>query len=115
MNREGLMKLNWILLGLVMLVSGLLKVFVMGVGAVEGMLGGITLFAWAPAFWAWVLIIGEIGSGAAILARWNLQKVVWIPAIILVVATFTVQWTSWTNMLIHLALASNYLLLGTKK
>jgi len=115
MNKEALMKINWILLGLVMLVSGLLKVFVMGVSAVEGMLVGIVLFAWAPALWAWILIIGEIGSGAAILVGWNLKKIVWIPAIILVIATFTAQWGDWVNMLIHLALASNYLLLGTKK
>jgi uncharacterized membrane protein YphA (DoxX/SURF4 family) len=115
MNKEELMKINWILLGLVMLVGGLLKIFSTGIEGVTGMLSGIALFAWAPSLWAWVLIIGEVGSGAAILGKWNLKKVVWIPAIILVVATFTAHWGNWTNMLVHLTLASNYLLLGMKK
>jgi uncharacterized membrane protein YphA (DoxX/SURF4 family) len=113
MNREELMRINWILLGLTMLVAGLLKAFVTGADVIEGMLAGFGIPA--AGVMAWVLIIGEAGSGAAILARWNLKKVVWIPFIILVVAAFTAHWANWTNMLVHLTLATNYLLLGMKK
>ena len=111
-NKEGVMKLNWVLLGLVMLVSGLLKLFSIKPAGVAGMLAGIVLFSWAPAFWAWILIIAEVLSGVFVLARWKLKKVVWLPIIVLVVATFTVHWANLTNMLVHLALASNYWLLG---
>lgn len=107
--------LNWILLGLVMLIPGLLKLFVMGPAAVTGMLAGIGFPA--AAFFAWVLIILEILTGALIFARYKLQYVAWIPAIILVVAALTVHWGDWAGVLVHLALASNYLLLtaGCKK
>ena len=105
--------INWVLLGLVMLVAGLLKLFVMGVGTVEGMLAGFG-FPMAIAF-AWLLIIAEIASGVLVLAKWKLEYVTWVPVVILVVATFTAHWGNWVNMLVHLALASNYLVLGMKK
>ncbi|MBU0466351.1 MAG: DoxX family membrane protein [Nanoarchaeota archaeon] len=110
MNRSAV-TVNWILLGLVMLVPGLLKLFVTGLAAIVGMLSGTPLFAWAPTFWAWVLILAEILSGILILAKWKVEKVIWFPIIILVVATFTAHWANWGNMLVHLALASNYWLL----
>lgn len=111
-TKETAMKVNWILLGLAMLVPGLLKLFVMKPAAIVGMLSGIPLFAWAPTFWAWILILSEIVFGVLILARWKLQYTVIPPMIILLVATFTAHWANWTNMLIHLALVSNYWLLG---
>lgn len=102
--------INWLLLGLVMLIPGLLKLFVMKPAAIIGMLSGLGIPA--ATFFAWVLIIGEIGSGALILAKWNLHKVVWIPMIVLLVATFTVHWANWTNMLVHLTLVANFWVLG---
>ncbi len=105
-------KVNWVLLGLTMLISGLLKLFVMKPTAVVGMLSGLGFPA--PTFFAWVLIIAEIGSGAAILAKWNLKKAVWIPIVVLIVAAFTANWGNWINMLVHLALASSYWVLGEK-
>lgn len=104
---------NRILLGLVMLVPGLLKLFVMKPSAIVGMLSGISLFSWAPTFWAWVLILSEIVFGIAILFKWRLEHTVWPPIIILVIASFTAHWANWGNMLVHLALASNYWLLGS--
>jgi uncharacterized membrane protein YphA (DoxX/SURF4 family) len=115
-NHNWLMAVNVILLGLLMLVPGLLKLFSYKVSGVSSMLSGIFLFAWAPAFWAVILIIGEIGSGLAILTRWKLKYTAWIPVIILTVATLTVaiKWsaigtTNWTNLLFHLIAISNYL------
>lgn len=102
----------WVLLGLLMLVPGLMKLFVSGVGGVTGMLTGLGFPA--AAFFAWVLIIGEIGSGIAILSKWNLKYVVYIPMVILLVATFTVHWGSWSNVLLHLVAVSGYWLLGQK-
>ncbi len=106
-------KLNWLLLGFVMLIPGLLKLFVMGPTAIINMLASFGIPA--PGFFAWVLIIGEISSGIAILARWNLKYVGYIPIIILLVATFTAHLGNWVNMLVHLALASNFWYFGTEE
>lgn len=115
MKERKILLINRILLGLVMLVSGILKLFVIGPDAVTGMLSGMALFAWAPAFWAWILILSEIIFGIAILAKYKLEYTVWPPVIILVVASFTAHWANWGNMLVHLALASNYAIWGMKK
>lgn len=99
---------NWILLGLLMLVPGLIKLFVFEPSGVSGMLSGNVLFSWAPTFWAWILIIGEIGSGIAILTKWRVKHVMWIPVIILVIAAFTSNWNNWPGFILHLLAASNY-------
>jgi len=101
-------KINWILLGLVMLIPGLLKLFVMKPAAIEGMLAGLG-FPAAGVF-AWILILAEIGAGVALLANWQVKHIVWLPIVILVVATFTAHLGNYPNMLVHLTLASNYLL-----
>jgi len=104
-----------ILLGLLMLVAGLLKLFVSGPSGVEGMLSGNFLFSWAPAFWVWILIIGEIGFGLAILANWKLKYTAWIPVIILSIAvlTTTIKWsdigsTGWSSVIFHLIAIVGY-------
>jgi len=115
---EFMKKTNWILLGLLMLVAGLTKLLVMGPDAITGMMSGIALFAWAPAFWAWVLIILEIAAGIAILSKWELKYSTKVAAIILLVATLTVtiKWTgggtSWNSVILHLIAITNYLVLG---
>jgi len=103
---------HWLLLGLTMLVPGLLKLFVMKPGAVSGMLTEMGFPA--PVVLAWILILAEILAGIAILAKWNLDSVKWVPAIILVVAAVTVHWGSWPSVLIHLTVAADFLLLGSK-
>ena len=105
-------KTNWILLGLTMLVPGLIKLFVVKPTNVVGMLSGLGFPA--ASFFAWVLILSEIGFGGLILARWKLTYTVIPPIIILVVATFTAHWANWINMLVHLTLASGYWILGTR-
>ncbi len=117
--------INRILLGLLMLVPGLLKLFVVGPTGVSGMLSGISIFAWAPFFWAWLLILGEIISGAAVLANYKIKIFAIIPAIILVLAALSmvINWsdlgkTAWSSALLHLVAASNFVLLsryGAKK
>ncbi len=109
-TKEIAMKLNWILLGLVMLIPGLLKLFVMKPSAVVGMLTGMGFPA--PSFFAWLLIISEIVFGALILAKWKLQYTVIPPMIILVVAAFTASWGNWASVLLHLVAVTGYWALG---
>ena len=85
----------------------------MGPEMIVGMLSGIPIFAWAPTFWAWILIFSEIGFGLAILSNWKMKLSVWPPAIILVVASFTMHYADWVRMLVNIGLASNYVLLGS--
>ena len=103
-------KVNQILLGLVMLVPGLYKLFVLGSDAVVTMLGGIGFPA--PMLFAWLLILSEIGFGAAVLIGWKLQYTTIVPAIILVIAGFTVYMTQYPSWLLHLVVASNFIALG---
>ena len=110
MKEGNFLVLNRIVLGLLMLVAGLLKLFVMGPSAIVSMMSGIAIFAWAPMFWAWVLILSEILFGLAILAKWKLEWTTIPPAIIMVVAGLTVYWGNWSSLLLHFAAASNYLL-----
>jgi len=107
-------KVNWILLGLVLLIPGLLKLFVMGPAAITEMLSGIVVFAWAPGFWAWVLIIAEIVSGGLILAKIKLHFAATAGAIILTVAALTIWWGQWPAVLVHLTVASNFWMLALK-
>lgn len=122
-SKKNLMNINIALLGLLMLVPGLLKLFQVGVENVaSGMLANNPLFAWAPMFWAVVLVIAEIGSGVAILTKWKLKYVAYVPAIILAVAvlTTTINWTAlgqtgWSSVILHLVAIANYLMLTCKK
>ncbi len=101
---------NRILLGLLMLIPGSLKLFVIKPSGVVGMLSGIGFPA--PTFFAWVLILSEIVFGIAILLKWKLEYSVWPPIVIMLVAGFTVSWGSWPTLLMHLVIASNYFMLG---
>ena len=119
-NSHAAHKAMWILLGLLMLIPGLMKLFVMGPSAVTGMLSGIALTSWAPSFWAWVLILSEIVFGALILAKYKLELTVWPPMIILAVATLfvAINWsnlgaTAWPNVLLHLVAITGYWGLGS--
>ncbi len=106
---------NRILLGLLMLVPGILKLFVFKPSGVTGMLAGMGFPL--PMFFAWILILAEIGFGIAILANWKLEYTTWPPIVILVVATLvTMDWSSpqWSNLLLHLVAASNFWLIGQK-
>lgn len=101
-----------VLLGLVMLIPGLLKLFVAGAGGVSGMLAGMALFAWAPAFWAWILIACEILFGIAVIFGFKLRYTVWPPIIILVIAAFSVHWGNWPSFLLHIAAAWGFYMIG---
>jgi uncharacterized membrane protein YphA (DoxX/SURF4 family) len=108
---------NRLFLGLVMLVPGLSKVFVMGADKITGMLTGIGFPI--PSVFAWILIIAEISTGAAILANWKVKYAYLPPVVILVIAALTVNWftsqtgaPNWSQIIIHFALASNFLVIG---
>lgn len=118
-GKEIAMKAHWILLGLLMLVPGLFKLFAYKPAGVATMLSGIALFAWAPTFWAWVLILSEIVFGVLILAKWKLKYTVIPPMIILAVAILFVamDWsklgaTEWPNVIFHLIAFTGYWMLG---
>lgn len=107
--------INRILLGLVMLVPGLIKLFQFTPSGVSGMLAGLGFPA--PTVFAWILIIAEIVTGLAIIANWKMEYAVWPPIVILVVAAFTSNLyggaePNIAGILMHLALASNYLIFG---
>ena len=102
---------NRILLGLVMLIPGIMKLFVLGPTAVTAMLAGFSIPA--AGFLAWILILSEIVFGTAILANWKLKYTVWPPIIILVVAAFTAMINNIAQILVHIALASNYWLISS--
>ena len=107
---------NRILLGLLMLGAGLVKLFVFKAsGVAASVTGTISLFAWSPTFWAWVLILSEIVFGIAILLKWRLQYSVWPPIVIMLIAGFTnwpSEWSKLSLLLMHLVIASNYFMLG---
>jgi uncharacterized membrane protein YphA (DoxX/SURF4 family) len=116
---KNLGMINRVLLGLLVLVPGLLKLLVTGPAGVTGMLSGNFLFSWAPAFWAWILIAGEILFGAAILLNWKTEYASYGASAILFFALITavIRWsdlgsTGWSNALLHLVAISNYLLLA---
>ncbi len=108
---------NRVMLGLIMLVSGLMKLFVIKPENVTGMLSGIGFPA--ASFFAWILILSEIVFGIAILVKWKLEYSVWPPIVIMLVAIFTIyvggeKGPQWSQILIHLTLASNYWLIGSR-
>ncbi|MEK6800631.1 MAG: DoxX family protein [Nanoarchaeota archaeon] len=110
-TKDLAMKVNWLLLGLLMLVAGLVKLFIMKPSAVVGMLSGMGFPA--ATFFAWILILSEIVFGALILAKWKLKYTVIPPMIILIIAAFATNWGNWAGLLLHLLAASNYWVLGS--
>jgi len=121
-NIKILMTINIVLLGLLMLIPGLTKLFVYEISGVSSMLSGIFLFSWAPMFWAVILIAGEISSGLAFLARWKLKYVAYLPVIILGIAVLTsiINWasigqTNWSNLIFHLIAIVDCLIIANYK
>ena len=98
-----------VLLGLLMLVSGLLKLFVQS-----------SLGFPVAAFFAWILIFSEIVFGIAILANYKLQYTVIPPMIILLVALISTNLlqadslttVNWSGVFLHLVAVSSYWMYG---
>jgi uncharacterized membrane protein YphA (DoxX/SURF4 family) len=111
MDKKIITTTNRLLLGLLMLIPGLLKLFVMGSGVVTEMLLGIGFPV--AGFFAWILILSEIIFGIAILTKWKLEYTVWPPIVIMLVAGFTVAWGNWPTFISHLVIASNYWMIGS--
>ena len=104
---------NIVMLGLVMVIPGLLKLMDALNGGdfmFVGMLAGLG-FA-APTFFAWAVLTIEILAGLAILFKFHLHYSVLGPIVILLVAVFTANWGNWPLVLAHLALVSNFVVLG---
>ena len=108
---------NRILLGLLMLVPGLLKLFVMGPAQTTSYIGSLGIPA--PQVMAWLLIIGELVAGILILANFKLRIAASLATIILLVATiYQYIIPGDPNMVVvtltHLALISNYWVVAQK-
>lgn len=104
---------NRIVLGLLMLVPGILKLFVFKPSGVTAMLEGLGFPA--AALFAWILIILEIVTGLMILGNWRIDLAAWPPIIILLVATIlTTNWSDpqLSNILLHLVAITGYWMLG---
>jgi uncharacterized membrane protein YphA (DoxX/SURF4 family) len=106
--------INRMLLGLLMLVPGLMKLWAYiqtpDTWFVPGMLSSLHLPA--PGVIAWILVAAEILSGLAILANFKLQYAIWPPVVILLIAAFTMNLSNPSGLLLHLAAVSNLLLIG---
>lgn len=98
---------NRILLGLVMLVPGVMKLFVVSPSGVTGMLTSLGFPM--PSLLAWILIFSEIIFGLAVLANYKLRYTTIPPMIILVIAAFTASISSIPSILLHLVAVSNYM------
>jgi len=104
------LKINTYLLGILFLYTGLTKLFVNKISGVSAMLTNLGFFL--PVFFAYVLVIVEIGSGIMLFTGKFKKLVVLFPAFILLVAAFTVSWGNWTSFIEHIILATNLLLVG---
>lgn len=110
---NGISNANKILLGLLMLVPGLTKLFVLGPDRVVGMLTGLGFPA--PALFAWILILSEIIFGLAILARWKLEYTIIPAVIVLIVSAFTAHLDDPLRIIMHFILITEYFLLAYSK
>ena len=112
---------NRIILGLLMLLPGLVKLFVAKPSGVTAMLDGFGFPI--PMFFAWVLMLSEIVFGIAILANWKLKYTTWPPMIILLIAILvTLPWgdgkaflMSIPTIMLHLVAITGFWLLGSKE
>ena len=111
-----------VLLGLLMLVSGLTKIFVAGPAGITQMLSNNFLLSWAPSFWAWILMIGETVFGLAILANfkrdytryssWGASIILFIALITLVIKWSDIMTTSWSGFFFHLIAITSFMMLA---
>jgi len=117
-------KTLYYLLGLLMLIAGLAKLFNMGPSAIVSMLSNNAFFSWAATFWAWVLILGEILIGATILANYKAEYTKYAGyggALIIFVALFTqvIDWATitsnakeWNGVMMQFMAGVGYLMLA---
>ncbi len=103
-----------IVLGLLVLVSGLMKLFVVKPANVAVFLGSLGFPA--ANFFAWLLLLSEIIFGAAILANYKLKYTVIPPIIIMIVAAFTTAlgMDKIPLFIMHIAVAAGYGYLGAR-
>ncbi len=94
-----------VFLGLLFLIPGVAKLS--NPSGIIGMLGGLG-FPMA-AFFGWIVILVEVIFGITIILGYKLKYTVWLPLIVMVVATFAVVIPSWLknpssagNLLFHL-------------
>ncbi len=109
-------------LAMVMLIPGLMKLgalgflgepFAMNHGMVTGMLTNLGFVM--PGLLAWGLIAAEIGTGLALLLNYKVKPIGFVPAGILLVATFTMHFGNPVQMLVHLVLAMSFVLFTLKR
>ncbi len=107
---------NRILLGLLFLIPGIMKAFVLKPSSVAGFFGQLGIPA--PLFFAWVVMLSEILFGLALLANYKLDLAVLPLIIIMIVAALTAvaPWKSPENtpaFIMHLVIATNLWIIGS--
>lgn len=104
---------NKALLGLLMLVPGLMKLF--SLTSTAEMLSKITLFSSAPLFWTWILVMSEITFGFAILVDYKLKYSIIPPITILLLGILIVHIGNVSMILLNLVAITAYLMLAYRK
>ena len=102
--------INRILIGLVLLVSGFIKLFEQGISEISSFLSSLGFFS--SYFFAVILIFSEIVFGILVILNIKMKYVCVIPAFIMVLAGFLVFFGEWSLFGLHIAVASNFLLQG---
>ena len=105
--KEILKRINLIVLGLLMLVPGLVKLFMFKPAGVTAMLNGLGFPL--PMFFAWILILSEIVFGILILFKYKLNYTKYVPVLILFIATILTTIGNWSSFLLHVLAIINYL------
>ena len=77
-----------VLIGLMFALAGFNKL--MDPSGITGLLSGIAVFAWAPGFWAWVLLLSELVFGLLLLVGYKVKYTAWPLALVMLVAWLTV-------------------------
>lgn len=110
--------INRLLIGLLFLMTGIMKAFVMKPGAVAGFFGSLGIPI--PLFFAWVVLLSEIIFGLALLANYKVELTVLPLMIILIVASLTAV-APWKNFpqnmsgfFMHLIITANLWMIGSK-
>lgn len=103
-----------VLLGLFMLIPGLIQLYAFGP---EGVSVLFSSFGFPfPLFWAWILIGAQLLAGLALLARYRVSTIAWIPVVVvsLTLLLIVIKWgdvvhTNLSSLLLHLIALVGYI------
>ncbi len=107
---------NRILLGILFLMSGIMKAFIIKPSGAAGFFAQLGIPA--PLFFVWVVMLSEIIFGVALLAKYKLDLAVLPLIVIMIVAALTAYapWKSAQNIgifMMHLIIAADLWIVGS--